>query len=145
MKDFRMSLNPKYTEQMYNGDQPAGIGHGLPGGGYADRWDCWYGCGETSGDSVLNASVKINHKISVFVCGDLLQIIDIRHSGKHDVWGYDSRGEFTLPATSRSSLHSLEHEKIERIRATELPGRFWWMVQNRALEIYNETKAKHKG
>lgn len=140
MKDFLCSAFPNYTEQMYEGDHPAGSGHELTCGGYADRWECWYGCGETSGDSVLIATVYINHKISVFICGDILQIIDIRFSGKPDVWGYDSRGNFDLPCTRSKNIHQLEREKIEKILAMEIPGRFWQMVRNRALQIYNEKK-----
>lgn len=134
MKDVLCSIFPHYTEQMWDGDLPAGVGHKLPSGGYADRWSCRYGDGETSGDSVLWGSVNLSTNISVFVCGDHLEITDIRASG---VWGYDSRGEFDLPGTLPQNIHQLDREKVEKILATEFPGRFWQLVRTRALQIYN--------
>lgn len=142
MKDFLTSVFENYTEQMYEGDQPCGKGHQLTGGGYADRWECRYGVGETSGESVLVAHIIINCKISLFICADVLEIIDIRYSGKSDVWGYNSKGDFTLPYVSPNHIHPLESEKIERILSMEFPGCFWRLVQNRALEIYSNAKAK---
>lgn len=142
MKDFLISTFPNYTEQMYEGNQPAGKGHELTNGGCAERWSCWYGCGETSGESVLWASITINHKINLFVCDDTIRITDIRYSGKSDVWEFCNNGKITFSSTLilKCHLHSLEDEKIERILASEFPGRFWQMVQKRALELYNETK-----
>ena len=140
MKDFLTSVFPNYTDAMCDGDQPCGKGHELTDGGYADRWECWYGGGETSGESVLFATIYFNYKVSLFVCGNLLRITDIRYSGKPDVWIYDSNGDITLPATPQNSIHQLEAERTEKILSSNLPGRFWHLVQKRALEIYNQTK-----
>lgn len=142
MKDFLCSIFPNYTAEMYEGNKPVGKGHKLTCGKYADRWECYYGCGETLGKSVLVAHINLNHKVSVFICGDILQIIDIRYSGKSDVWGYNSEGEFQLPLMDKKHLHILEPEKIEEILSTDLPGLFWQIVKNSAWGIYNK---KQKG
>lgn len=142
MKEFLCSIFPNYTAEMYEGNKPVGKGHKLTCGEYADRWECHYGCGETFGNSVLVANINIDHKISIFICGDALQISDIRYSGKTDVWGYDSKGEFYIPTIGKKKLHSLETETIEKILSTELPGLFWQIVRNSAWGIYNK---KQKG
>lgn len=139
MKEFLTSTFPYYTEDMYEGNQPSRKGHQLTGGGYADGWNCWYGGGETSGESVLVASIYFNPKVSLFVCGDMLRIIDHRYSGNPATWVYDSRGDFV---TDSKRTFPLEVEKIEKILSAKLPGRFWNLVQKRALEIYAEANKK---
>ena len=135
MKDFLTSVFPNYTEAMYEGDEPCGKGHELIRGGCADRWECKYGVGETSGEDVLCAHIIINRKIQLFVCRDCLRIVDNRYAGKTDVWVCDSNGELTT-SDSKRRTHPLEAEKIEQVLSTKFAGLFWKMVQKRAREIY---------
>lgn len=135
MKDFLTSVFPNYTEAMYEGDEPCGNGHELIGGGYADRWECKYGVGETSGEDVLCAYIIINRKIQLFICQDCLRIVDNRYAGKTDVWVYDNNGELTT-SDSKRRTYPLEAEKIEQVLSTKFSGLFWKLVQNRAREIY---------
>ena len=137
MKDFLTYIFPNYTEAMYEGDEPCGKGHELIGGGNADRWECKYGVGETSGEEVLCANIIINRKIQLFICRDCLRIVDNRYAGKTDVWVYDNKGELTT-SDSKGRTHPLETEKIEQVLSTKFAGLFWKLVQNRALAIYNE-------
>ena len=129
------SVFRNYTGQMYDGDAPCGIGHEIEGGGYTQRWACWYGTGETNGDVVLLANIAIDKKISLFVCADTLHIVDIRYAGQTDTWEYCNNG--TITAQKGSKLHALENEKIEKILNSPLPGKFWAIVRKRATEIYN--------
>ena len=79
---------PNFTEAMYEGNKPAGKGHEHIEGGYCDRWSCKWGGGESYKGRLLNADFKPNYKITIYICGDVLWITDLRHSGKTDVWEY---------------------------------------------------------
>jgi hypothetical protein len=66
----------------------------------------------------------------------MLRIVDIRYSGSPVIWVYDTRGDSDIDPKA----FPLEDEKIEKILSSELPGRFWKLVQKKALEIYSKTK-----
>ena len=129
-----------FTQEMYNGDEPCGVGHQLVSGGYADRWTVWFGNGETARGNVLFASINQGRKISIFICGNVLHLLDIRYSGKTDFWEYSSDGGNVMPGApccDERSRHKLEPEKIEAILNAEASDSvFYKLVMARAREIY---------
>ena len=129
-----------YTDEMYFGNAPAGIGHKMLSGGYSDRWETKYGSGETYNGKILHFSLKIGYKISVFICGDSLYILDIRYSGKSDIWEYSNDGKCIMPGgicLSDSHRHDLETEAIEKILNTKVDNcKVWDMAMKRARELY---------
>lgn len=68
-----------YTRDMYDGNVPAGKGHEMIDGGFADRWDFKYGNAKTYNGKILHASFNISSKVHILytmiVCG--LQIFAI--------------------------------------------------------------------
>lgn len=88
---------PNYTLEMYKGNEPCGTGHKLANGGIADRWSCKYGGGETYGDTILHASFSTNNKITIYIVGNHLWIVDSRYSGNSDIWEYSNDGYLRFP------------------------------------------------
>lgn len=128
---------PNFTEAMYEGNKPAGKGHEHIEGGYCDRWSCKWGGGESYKGRLLNADFKPNYKITIYICGDVLWITDLRHSGKTDVWEYSSDPErLHMTNVNPSRIHELEREKIEELLDMDIDCEFWRIVQLRAKEIY---------
>jgi hypothetical protein len=130
---------PNYTWEMYNGNEPAGKGHELVSGGYADRWDCRYGDAETVGGKILHASFNITPKVRLYLHHDSLYIIDVRYSGKPDFWELcvNCSGLPGFPCVCESSRHTLEQERIEFYLNKEFPNCLLWdMVNARARELY---------
>ena len=129
---------PNFTEEMWNGNCPAGHGHERVEGGFLDRWETKYGGGETFGNQIENADFSLSPRVSIFICGDYLQIVDIRYAGKSDIWEYTSDPKINLKWSIASYLyHELEPERIEKYLNTEIPNcKFWNMVQARAKELY---------
>lgn len=128
---------PNYTKEMWDGHIPAGRGHERVAGGYFDRWDTKYGGGE-SYDGILNCGdFSLNYKITIYITGNHLWIVDIRHDGKSDVWEYSNipgRGSIGR----KDIIHALEPSKIEAILNAECveENEYWKMFQARAKELY---------
>lgn len=137
MNDGPYSWMPNYTWDMYNGNEPAGKGHELVGGGYTDRWECRYGDAETVNGKILHASFDITPRVRMYLCRDSLFIIDVRYAGKHDFWELcvNHSGMPGPPCCSESSRHVLEPEKIEKYLNMDFDCELWRMVRERALEL----------
>lgn len=132
---------PNYTWAMYYGNEPAGKGHELVCGGFADRWDCRYGDAETNGDEILHASFNINRKVTLYLNHNSMYMIDIRYAGKPDFWELcvNSCGMPGPPCCSEISRHKLEPEKIEEYLNKEFPNcKLWAMIKKRAKELYDQ-------
>lgn len=135
---------PNFTDEMYLGNEPCGKGYELVSGGYADRWSTSFGGGETKGNEILDFSINLNYKISIFICGDMLHILDIRNDGKPDFWEYSNNEKMLMPGSpccSERSRHTLEPERIEKILNTKRENcKIWDMVMSRARELYEAAK-----
>lgn len=128
---------PNYTTEMLEGNAPCGKGHALVSGGYADRWECKWGSAETKGEEILNADFSLNAKVTVYIIGDILYILDLRRTGRTDIWEYsNSNYKYPKGLISESHRHQLEPERIEKILNTEIDCKLWRMVQKRARELY---------
>lgn len=132
---------PNFTDEMWLGNEPCGKGHEMVAGGYADRWSTEFGGGETYKGEIQFFSINLNYKISLFICGDTLYILDIRHAGKNDFWEYSNNGNGLMPGSpccSESSRHTLEPDRIEKILSTKRENcKVWDMVMSRAKELCN--------
>lgn len=129
---------PNYTWEMYNGNEPAGKGHELVGGGYADRWDCRYGDAETINGKILHASFNINNKVTLFLCRDSLWLTKI--TGKN-IWQYcvNHSGMPGSPCVSEKCIKAMEAEDVERYLNAHFPNCLLWeMVKSRAKELLRE-------
>jgi hypothetical protein len=137
--DFLTTTFPNYTREMYEGNTPSCKGHERVNGGFMDKWSCKYGGGESYQDIIDNAEFSINYKITIYIVGSSLWIVDIRYAGKTDFWEYFNN-DLKMPGgccCSESSRHTLEPDKIEKILNTKIENcKFWDMVQKRAKELY---------
>lgn len=127
-----------YTENMYLGNEPAGKGHERLDGGFCDRWQTKYGTGETYDGRIIHARFSLNAKVTIYIIGNALWVVDFRHSGKPDFWEHcvNHAGMPGSPCTCESSRHKLEPERLEKYLHTVIPNcKFWDMVQKRALEL----------
>ncbi len=132
--EFLNSISPGYTRAMYEGNEPAGIGHELIGGGHSDRWATKWGGGESVDGVIQHCSFNLNRKVTIYIVGNMLRIVDLRHDGKTDVWLY-ANSSWVSPTYFRQ--HELEPARIERYLNTKIPGcKFWDMVQKRAKDLY---------
>jgi hypothetical protein len=129
---------PNYTKEMFEGNKPCGKGHELVDGGYADKWQCKYGGGETDKGNVLYAVFHINYKISIFIIGNHLRIADIRYSGKPDVYEYTNDGYLQGSCLNNKTVHKFEMEKVKDILNRKYECEFWKIVQKRAKELVGE-------
>lgn len=138
MEELLLSSFPNWKPEMYEGNIPAGKGHERVGGGYMDRWETKYGGGESYNGVLNHASFSLNRKISIYIIGNHLQILDIRHDGKCDIWEYTNKPDRNLKwSIHPNHYHDLEPERIEKILDTKIPNcKFWDMVQARAKELY---------
>lgn len=131
---------PSFTDEMWLGNEPCCKGHEMVSGGYADRWLTVFGGGESYKGKILNFSINLNPKISIFICGNTLYILDIRYDGKSDFWEYNNDGNFKMPGPPccwEKSRHTLEPEKIEKILNTKRNNsKIWDIVMQRAKELY---------
>ena len=122
---------------MWSESKPIGKGHEHINGGYCDRWSCKHGSGESYNGELINGDYKINDKITVFIIGSALWIVDNRYSGKSDVWEYSSEPHsIGMTNIAQERIHALEPDKIETILNKDFDCELWKMIQKRAKEIY---------
>lgn len=86
--EFWHSVNPGYTEEMWNGNAPSCQGWEHIKGGYCDRWDFRYGYINTYHGELMDADIILSPKVKLFIIGDTLNIIEHRYSDKFDEWTY---------------------------------------------------------
>lgn len=132
------SAFPNYTRDMYDGKVPAGKGHEMVDGGFADRWEFKYGNAETYNGQILHASFNVSRKVRIYVCRDSLWVVDNRYAGKSDFWEHcvNHDGMPGPPCVSESCRHKLEPERLEKyLNAKFLNCKIWDMVQKRAKEL----------
>lgn len=136
MSVFETFLN--YTEEMYAGNEPCGREPNHLEGGFYDSWTTQYGSGRSYNGKIVYAAFCVNRRVTVYIIGSALWIVDQRHSGKSDVWEYSNEPDkFHTTNVSPLRVHVLELERIEKILNTKIDSVFWRMVQSRAREIYD--------
>lgn len=141
-----------FFDRLFASDEYAGnvprVGNPMLDGGTSERWETKYGGGESYNGKILHASFNLNAKISIFICRDLLWIVDVRYAGKPDFWEFFNIQGEGMPlgaCCSERSRHDLEPEKIEKILDTKIENcRFWDMVQARAKELYDQYQLSQK-
>ncbi len=125
------------TPEMYHGNKPAGKGHERVSGGFNDRWVTQWGGGETFNNEIEFFDFSLNQKVTIYIVGSTLRIVDIRYSGKSDVWDWCNDGSMKHCGLTR---HDLEPERIEKYLNTKIPNcKIWDIVQKRAWELYSNT------
>lgn len=136
--EFLISTFPNYTKEMYDGNEPAGKGHELVCGGFADRWETKYGGGETFNGKIIHFSFSLNPKVTIDIVGDVLNIHDIRHSSKNDVWVFCNKRGYEIAGTFNQNLiHQLEPDRVEKYLNSSFPNcKIWDIVQARAKQLY---------
>jgi len=105
--------------------------------GYPE-YQTWFGSVRLNPEGkVIIADVRLNHKVSIFICGDLLHIIDIRYAGDPRAWGYQARNgqrEEIWPASE-----PLEDECIDKmLDPSNIDCEVWKWVCARARGIWLE-------
>ena len=130
---------PNFTKEMYDGNAPCRKGYRMIDGGESDSWTTKYGDGETYKGEIINAKFNINQKITIYITGNHLWIMDLRYSGKNDFWEYTNIKGRGAICSNESLQHSLEPDKIEKILNTKIENcKFWDIVQARAKELYSQ-------
>lgn len=101
------------------------IKHGLAVRGSAQRGD------------VVHADVSLNYKVTIYIVGDTLRIIDIRHDGDPKAYGYcacEGHVNDIWP-----SVYQLEDERIDKmLRLKNIDCPIWEPICKRAREIWME-------
>lgn len=128
------TINDSFSEDMWNGNKPCALGHENINGGHNDLWQTRYGGGETYNDNICFFTFSLNHKISIFLCGDYICITDIRYAGKFDTWIYQNKNAILMRQNGND--HILEPDKIEKILNTKIENcKIWEMIRRRAWEL----------
>ena len=101
-------------------------------------YEVWFGSATFSKDDVLDyADVRFNYKVHLYIIGNRLSIIDIRHDGFTDSWGYcakDGERQSIWP-----SNYELEDERIDKmLRLKNIDCPIWEPICRRAREIWME-------
>ena len=105
--------------------------------GYSE-YRTWFGMARISPEGkVVVADAKLSRKVTVYIVGDRLTIIDIRHDGDPRAYGY---------ATENGEVKSiwpavipLEDERIDRmLRLKNIDSPIWEPICRRAREIWME-------
>lgn len=125
-------------ENILLGNEPAGKALHLTRG---ERWITRWGSGESMDDEMVFCRFDVNKKITIYIAGTHLWIVDFRNDGKSDFWEYSNDRYFKMPGSpcfGEKRRHQLEPERIEKILNTKIPNnRYWDMVQKKAIELYN--------
>lgn len=132
MFEFLHSLDNRYSQAMYDGNEPYRMGHKRKDGTYNAAWSTKYGGGETYNGEIVNFSFHLDKKRSIFICGDYLRMVDIRYSGKPDTWVYQSSD--LIPKEGRE--HPLEQDRIAEMLNVNIDAEAWRMVRDKARAIY---------
>lgn len=124
---------PNYTEEMYEGNEPSGSWE-MTIGKTMYRWKTQWGDGQSTDEGIFEAKFQINQKITIYIVGSSLLIVDIRYAGKPDIYEYSNDDKLHYP--SKGFVNKLEPDRIEKILNTKIPNcKFWDLVQARAKEL----------
>lgn len=99
----------------------------------------WGGGKLTPEGEIIHASFSLNEKVTIYIIGKILRIVDIRHKGKADIWEYASCEDFRMRSLFHK-YHELEPEKIEEYLNAEGTSNFWKLIQKKAKEIYEKNR-----
>ena len=98
----------------------------------------WFGSALIWPDGrIAHADVSFNHKVTIYIVGDKLTIIDIRHDGDPKAYGYAAEnGEVK---SIWPAVIPLEDERIDRmLRLKNIDCPIWEPICRRAREIWME-------
>ena len=111
--------------------------HIIPETGYAE-YQTWFGSARISPEGkVVVADVKFNYKVTVYIVGDRLTIIDIRHDGDPRAYGYAAEnGEVKSIWPEVIPLEDERIDKMLRLKNIDCP--IWEPICRRAREIWME-------
>lgn len=130
---------PNYTREMYDGNEPAGDGCKMVDGGTAERWVTRYGGGQTYNGEILYFCFSLNSKVTIYIIGDTLNIVDLWRSADIHSRCYYNGGKSgrIVPSFNERLIHPLDPELIEKYLNTKIPDcKIWDMVQKRAKELF---------
>jgi hypothetical protein len=105
--------------------------------GYAE-YRTWFGMARISPEGiVVVADAKLSRKVTVYIVGDRLTIIDIRHDGDPRAYGYAAEnGEVK---SIWPEVIPLEDERIDKmLRLKNIDSPIWEQICKRAREIWLE-------
>ena len=105
--------------------------------GYAE-YQTWFGMARISPEGkVVVADAKLSRKVTVYIVGDRLTIIDIRHDGDPRAYGYAAEnGEVKSIWPAVIPLEDERIDKMLRLKNIDCP--VWDKICRRAREIWME-------
>ena len=105
--------------------------------GYAE-YQTWFGMARISPEGkVVVADAKLNRKVTIYIVGDRLTIIDIRHDGDPRAYGYAAEnGEVKSIWPAVIPLEDERIDKMLRLKNIDCP--VWDKICRRAREIWME-------
>jgi len=111
--------------------------HIIPETGYVE-YQTWFGSARFSPEGKCAvADVSFNHKVTVYIVGDRLTIIDIRHDGDPKAYGYAAEnGEVKSIWPAVIPLEDERIDKMLRLKNIDCP--IWEPICRRAREIWME-------
>ena len=111
--------------------------HVIPETGYVE-YQTWFGMARISPEGkVVVADAKLSRKVTVYIVGDRLTIIDIRHDGDPRAYGYAAEnGEVKSIWPAVIPLEDERIDKMLRLKNIDCP--IWEPICRRAREIWME-------
>lgn len=105
--------------------------------GYSE-YQTWFGMARISPEGkVVVADAKLSRKVTVYIVGDRLTIIDIRHDGDPRAYGYAAEnGEVKSIWPAVIPLEDERIDKMLRLKNIDCP--VWDKICRRAREIWME-------
>ena len=126
---------PKYTMEMYRGNEPSCAGHFMVDGGRASRWKFWAGSAETYQGRILTADFYQGPDICVFLCGNGMMItrILVKEVRQYTV---NMNGLPTGCCIRDDLLKQMEDDEARRILNRKYENcKIWDMIRKRAVEL----------
>lgn len=96
----------------------------------------WGGALTKQDGEIIHGSFSINDKVTLYIIGDALRIVDLKHKGKIDVWEWVSDKKYWMKSFF-SKYHELDKEDCLKYLNADGSSIFWKMFQKRAIEIFN--------
>lgn len=102
------------------------------------EYQTWFGMARISPEGkVVVADAKLSRKVTIYIVGDRLTIIDIRHDGDPRAYGYTAEnGELKSIWPAVIPLEDERIDKMLRLKNIDCP--VWDKIYRRAREIWME-------
>lgn len=140
MKKFLMETFPNYTEEMYNGNEPAYYNKGINGD--IAHYSCYYGNGEidANGD-IIYSNISLSKLNSIYIVGNFVKFIHIPYDGIPHVWGWDNERGFFKEGSGKDCTPDYPKEYILKLFKKKYSFNdtiLYKKTKEKFLEVFNQ-------